>query len=1082
MQDDGGQGYRLSVQQEQRWLTAEGGAPVRAQCAIRISGPLDPARLWLAVDAVAARHEALRTTYRRLPGLRFPLQWVSEDLPALREEITGAAPADLEGILAHAGRQPLDPENGPVFGVTLARESPDNHVVVLTALEMTADVGSLASVAADLAAAYGGVAGEATAGEPAGPDDPDEEPLQYADFAEWQHEMSGSPDPEATRAREHWAAVAEAGSAVTHLPFEGPGAAGVTQRIGMALGADLLAAIETIASRYGTDAETVVEAGWHTVLGRLSGADEVVVATVVDGRHHEEQAGAVGAYSRALPVRCRIGDDPSFAEVIDRVARARADAIRYQDWLPREGDDLAHAFWTSPVGPAGDADAVAFTVEAVSVPSGPFRLGLGCGRPSGVLVADLHYDPSAFPRDAAERMASHVTVLLAQALEDPAATVSRLSLIDGHERARLLTALNDTTADFPVGACMHDLIEEQAGRTPDRRAVVSPERELTYSELNERANRLAHLLREHGVGPDAVVGLCMPRSAASLVALLGILKAGGAYLPLNLEHPPARLAHQLAEAGAIVLVTEEPVVDRLPEFAGPVVCLDRDEAILDAQSAADPERLATPDNMAYVVYTSGSTGTPKGVVVSHRSLVNYATFIGRQVAAGDEGMTFAMVSEISTDLGNTTVFTALTSGGSLHLVEHRVALDAALFAAHLAASPIDVLKITPSHLSALLSGPDPAAVLPRRWLFVGGEALPWDLLDRIRAAGACRVINHYGPTETCVGCTTFDTATDVSAWRPASVPIGRPIANAAIYVLDRHLEPVPVGVAGELFVGGIGVSAGYVGRPDATAAAFVADPFSGDSQARLYRTGDRARLLGDGSLEFLGRSDGQVKIRGYRVEPGEVEAVLRRHDNVGQAAVVVREDTPGDPRLVAYWVSNFVPPPPEVELRDLLSGFLPAYMVPTALVSLDALPLTPNGKLDRSALPAPEEAAAGGHGFVEPRNDTEATITVIWQELLGLAQVGVDTDFFELGGHSLLATQVIARLRNAFGVQLPVHSLFTSPTVEGLARLVTDARQAANDAEDANLAKLIEELEGLSDEEAERMLAAELGPSGEEER
>jgi acyl carrier protein len=373
-----------------------------------------------------------------------------------------------------------------------------------------------------------------------------------------------------------------------------------------------------------------------------------------------------------------------------------------------------------------------------------------------------------------------------------------------------------------------------------------------------------------------------------------------------------------------------------------------------------------------------------------------------------------------------------------------------------------------------MSGADGSSVLPRHTLFIGGETLPWDLVAHVKATGTCRVLNHYGPTETCVGSCTFDTAADVSAWKPASVPIGRPIANATVYVLDRHLEPAPAGVAGDLFIGGVGVSRGYCNRPEATAAAFLADPFVG-GDARLYRTGDRARSLGDGSLEFLGRQDGQVKIRGYRVETGEVESVLRKHPNVQRAAVVVREDVPGDHRLVAYVVSQSLPAPTDEELRGFLAEYLPSHMTPSAVMSLDALPLTPNGKLDRAALPAPDEAAAGRRQYVAPRSETETLVAGIWEELLGLERVGVDDDFFELGGHSLLATQVIARLRKAFDVQLAVHALFTTPTVAGLAEAVAESRRVASEADDVELARLLEELEGLSDEEAERLLAAELG-------
>jgi amino acid adenylation domain-containing protein len=522
------------------------------------------------------------------------------------------------------------------------------------------------------------------------------------------------------------------------------------------------------------------------------------------------------------------------------------------------------------------------------------------------------------------------------------------------------------------------------------------------------------------------------------------------------------------------VVTQSGLLAQISDFPGHITCLDRDEATL-AATPGDVSGGATADDLVYVMYTSGSTGLPKGVAVTHGNLVAYTRFIIDLLGADTAPLEFAMVSAISTDLGNTTIFPALASGGCLNLISPEAALDGALYAEEAVAHPIDVLKITPSHLAALLAGPEPAAILPRHTLLIGGETLTWDLVEWIRSLGTCRILNHYGPTETCVGCCTFDTAEAESLeWRPATVPVGRPIAGATVHVLDGGLHPVPVGVVGELCVGGAGVAQGYWENDDLTAKSFVADPFR--AGGRLYRTGDRARFLPDGSVEFLGRADGQVKIRGYRVETAEIEAVFRHHPTVQQAAVVARQDRQGQLRLAGYFVAAGATVPSEESLRSFLLERLPGYMVPSTLVRLDSMPLTPNGKLDRAALPAPEDAAAGGRRqLVAPSDDVEATIADIWASLLGLDAVSVHEDFFELGGHSLLATQVIARFRNAFGVQLPVHSLFTNPTVARLAALVHGERKAAADDDDEEMARLLAELEGLSDEEAEQLLAIEFG-------
>jgi amino acid adenylation domain-containing protein len=519
----------------------------------------------------------------------------------------------------------------------------------------------------------------------------------------------------------------------------------------------------------------------------------------------------------------------------------------------------------------------------------------------------------------------------------------------------------------------------------------------------------------------------MDRSPATIVALLGILKAGGAYLPLNFEHPAARLAHQLEEAGATVLVTQEPLLERLPAFSGTTLCVDRDAEAIAARPAADPARVNELDDLVYVMYTSGSTGLPKGVAVSHANLANYTSDIVERLEV-TEGLHFAVVSALSTDLGNTAIFPALVAGGCIHLLSPQAAMDADVLAAYATEHPFDVMKITPSHLTALLAGEGAAAVLPRRWIVLGGEALSWELVERIRTLGArCRILNHYGPTETTVGSCVLEVTESGTG---PSVPIGRPIANTRAYVLDRQLEPLPAGVPGELCIGGAGVARGYVNRPDETAERFVAAPF-GD---RVYRTGDRARLLRDGTIEFQGRLDQQVKIRGFRVEPGEIETALLRHPAVRQAAVAVRDNAHGDAQLVAYVVA--MPQPTVDELQAFLGESLPDYMVPSAFASLDALPFTPSGKVDRRALPDPASIQAQREAeYVAPRDALEEEIAAIWADLLGVERVGVLDDFFALGGHSLLATQMIIRIRRTHA-DIQLHALLRAPTVAALADVI----------------------------------------------
>jgi amino acid adenylation domain-containing protein len=553
-----------------------------------------------------------------------------------------------------------------------------------------------------------------------------------------------------------------------------------------------------------------------------------------------------------------------------------------------------------------------------------------------------------------------------------------------------------------------------------------------------------------------------------IVALLGILKAGAAYLPLNFEHPAARLSHQLVETGAAAVVTQEMLLHRLPTFAGEVVCVDRDRAELDREPETAPDCAASPDDLAYVIYTSGSTGTPKGVGVTNANLANYVQAIQRQLGADGEPLAFGMVSAISTDLGNTAVFPSLCSGGTLVLVSPAAAADGAAASAFLQAHPVDVLKITPSHLNALLVGADAAGVLPRRWLIVGGEALSWDLVARVRELGECRILNHFGPTETTIGSCTF-ALDDGSERASATVPIGFPIANTSCYVLDEKGQCVPEGVPGELFISGAGVALGYVGQPDLTEEHFRPDPF-GDG--RMYATGDLVRRLSDGALEFLGRRDDQIKIRGFRVEPAEIESALRAFDRVRQAAVVAREDGRGERRLVAYVTLSSQAT--GEQLRAHLADLIPDYMIPSGFVVVDSLPLTPSGKIDRLALPDPESVnGASATAYVAPRTPVEESVAAIWADVLGLERVGAEDDFFALGGHSLLATQIVAQVRSDFSINLPLHALFTSPTVATLSQQIVEL---LGQAPDADTEKLLAELESLSDEEVALLLAAEAPP------
>ncbi|HEU4556219.1 MAG TPA: amino acid adenylation domain-containing protein, partial [Longimicrobium sp.] len=878
-------------------------------------------------------------------------------------------------------------------------------------------------------------------------------PVQYADYSAWQRRWV---EGEVLQAQaDYWTRALAGAPELLELPTDRPRPAQMDHagaRLGMELDEELTAGLKALGRRHGTTLFMTLLAGWAAVLGRLAGQDDVVIGTPTAGRGRREIEGLIGFFVNNLALRVELSGAPTVAELLARVKERALGAQHHQD-IPFEQvvelvdpvRSLSHTpvyqatfAWQST--PRGNLElpglALGRGVEALDERiTVNHDLGLALNEAGGRIVGGVMYATSLFERETVERWLGYLRRVLAAMVAGERQPVARLPMLPPRERAQVLEEWNRTEADYPGESCIHELFERQVERAPGATAVRFGDERVSYGELNARANRLAHHLRALGVGPEVRVALCVERGSEMVAAVLAVLKAGGAYVPLDSAYPHDRLAYMLADSAPAVVLTQGAVAESLAGVLDglgggvPVLELDAAAPAWASQRETNPARGGlAPEHPAYVIYTSGSTGRPKGVLVPHRGVCNVAVAQQRAFGVGPDGRVLQFAS-LSFDAAASELFMALVSGAALCVAPREELLPGPGLLALLRRHAVTMVTLPPSALAAL-----PVEDLPAlRTLTVAGEALPAELAARWGARH--RLLNLYGPTEATIWSTGAE-CTD-----PARKPdIGGPIANVRAYVLDAGAEPLPVGVPGELYVGGAGVARGYLGRPGLTAERFVPDPFGREPGARLYRTGDVCRWLPKGRLEFLGRTDHQVKVRGFRIELGEVEARLREHPDVREAVVLAREDVPGERRLVAYWVGG-----EEVEaevLRSHLGERLPEHMVPAAFVRLDALPLTPNGKLDRKALSAPEDDSFARGAYEAPLGEMESALAEIWAEVLGLERVGRHDGFFELGGHSLLAVQVVSRVREALQVEVELGELFDQPVLADFARALETAARA----------------------------------------
>jgi amino acid adenylation domain-containing protein len=1063
--------YQLSFAQQRLWFLdqlAPGNHFYNIPAAVRLQGRLDVKAFERSLNEVVNRHEVLRTTFPAVDGQ--PVQSIAPALPFtmpvidLREFPQDAREARARLIAAEEAQRPFDLAEGPLLRARLLRLGDEDYVALLTMHHIVSDGWSMGVLVREVAALY-----EAYSH---GRQSPLEElPIQYADYAAWQREWLSGEVLESQLAywKERLAGVAP----ILELPSDHPRPAvqshrGASQAV--ALPQSLTEQLKALSQRQGGTLFMTLLAAFQTLLMRYTGRQDVVVGSPIANRGRAEIEGLIGFFVNTLALRTDLSGDPPFVELLGRVKEVALGAYAHQDLplerlveeLQPERDLSRHPLFQVMMvlqnAPREAVELPGLRLSMLPSESGTtkFDLTLSLAKGEGGLTGLLEYSTDLFEAETIRRMLGHYQRLLESVVADPQRRLSELELLTEAEREQLVVEWNRTRSDYPREQSIRELFERQVELTPDRTAVAFEEEQLSYAELNRRANRLANYLRSLGVEPDTRVCILMERSVEIVVGVLGVLKAGGAYVPLDPSSPEERLAFMVEDAGARVILTQRRLTGVLPRFQGEVVRLDAELDEIATQSDENPRNLAQPDNLAYVIYTSGSTGRPKGVLVSHRNLIH--SIYSHTLYYREPVTHFFLTSPFAFDSSVTGIFWTLCSGGCLIIPPESFQQDLLKLNEVITQRQVSHLVWLPSLYNLLLkqSGSEQLSIL--RTVILAGEPCQRILIEQHNALlPQTSLFNEYGPTEGTVWSSVYDCKTEDPG---GAVPIGRPIPNVSIYSLDRWMNPMPIGAAGELYIGGEGLARGYLERPDLTAERFIPHPFSKESGARLYRTGDLARYLPDANLEFLGRFDDQVKLRGYRIELGEIEAALREHPRIREAVVLARQDSTGEKRLVAYIVPDREPAPTVSEARAFLKERLPDYMVPSAFVTLDELPLTPNGKVDRRALPAPDQARPDVEAaYVAPRTPAEEVIAGIWSQVLGVERVGVYDNFFELGGHSLLATQVISRVRGAFQVEAPLRSLFEGPTVAELAQGVEAGLRAGLGTQAPAIARVSRERE-----------------------
>lgn len=1043
----------LSYSQERMWFIhhMQPDSPAyHVPAFLRLKGRVDIPLFKQSLLHIVRRHANLRTTFPLIDGQ--PRQVIAPEPDILFQvnDLADCPPAEREQRAYDLCRRevirPFDLANGPLLRVFLYRIEPEDTLLFMVMHHIISDAWSMGVLSREVAEYYNAYQ---SGREPRLP----ELPIQYADFAVWQRECWDSHALDQQMA--YWRRQLQ-GLDALDLPLDFPRPAVQTYHgatVTRVMPKDLLASLKKLSAKQNATLFMILLAAFKVLLFRYTNQEDIAVGVPIANRRWLDVEGLIGTFVNTLVLRTDLSANPPFSELLEREKKASIEAFSNQD--------ISFAKIVAELLPDRDTSISPIfqaMFNVINVPMEMPRLsGLDISYPDldtqgaqfdltctvidlpGLETINIEYNTDLFLSDTIARMIDHYEVVLRSIAANLHQRIAEIPLISERERRLVLTAWNDTASDYPQEKCAYHLFEDQAARAPDAIAVEGvslsgrASEQLTYGALNQRANQLARFLRDLGVGPQVPVAIAMERNVEMLVGLLGIMKAGGAYVPLDPAFPRDRLTYMISDVKAPVLVTQQNLVPQLPDTLvfSHVVCLDRDWSLVGQQSMENLDPTADPENTAYVLYTSGSTGIPKGVEVTHRNLNNILCSMQREPGIGQRDILLA-VTTLSFDIAGLELFLPLIAGARVVVCPREIAIDGSRLRQMLDDCRATLMQATPATWRLLIEAGWQAA--PSLRILCGGETLSQELAGELLAR--CQELwNVYGPTETTIWSTLARVTT---ASEPVS--IGRPVANTQVYLLDALGQPVPIGVRGEMYIGGDGVARGYRNLPELTAQRFLPDPFRSAPGARMYRTGDLARFLPDGRIHYLGRMDNQVKLRGYRIELGEIESLLARHPAVSQAVVVVREDTPGDRRLAAYLTLHAAldaPPPSVGELRDYLRQSLPDYMIPSLFSFLDEFPLTPNRKIDRRALPAPQALPVNQRrNVIAPRTEIEQGLADIWKNLLKMDGIGVQDNFFDLGGHSMLAVQMLAQVQQAFDVNIPVTMLFQKANIQQLAEVI----------------------------------------------